>query len=128
MKNLANCTPMEFMAQTNRIRLAAAEWLKLTGILALRRRRPGDDTEEALRRQIEQNAWDILGAMLEAQPRKTAELLCLVCFIEPDDMDAHPMRELLGGLAEVLSCREVMDFFTSLARLARTPGSGAAGR
>lgn len=129
MKNLANCTPLEFLRQTNRIRKAAANWLTLTKVMALRKRAPaaGDDPE-AVRRQIEQNARDILGAVLEEYPRETAELLCLMCFIEPEEMDDHPMRELLGGLSEMLSCREVVDFFISLARLARTPTSGGASR
>ena len=36
MKNLANCTPREFLRQTNRIRKAAARWLERTDALAIR--------------------------------------------------------------------------------------------
>jgi len=120
MKTLANCNPLEFLKQTNKIRKSVAKWLTLTGVMELRRRlpNPGDgDAGEAMRRQIEKNAYDMLGAILEDHPRETAELLCLMCFIEPEDMASHSMSELIGGFTEMMNCREIADFFVSLARL-----------
>ena len=59
---------------------------------------------------------------------ETAELLGLMCFIEPDELDAHPMTELLSGAAALLDSREVLDFFISLARLGLIGTSTAASR
>lgn len=127
MKTLANCGPEEFLRQTNRIRKRAAKWLADTGVMALRRRLPEDLSDAAaVARQVRENAAAVLDAALEAHPRETAELLGLMCFIEPEALDRHSMAELLGGLSELLACREVVDFFISLARLARTNTSGAA--
>ena len=120
MKTLANCAPREFLYQTNRIRKRAERWLSATRVMEIRTRLPEDlDDPEAVARQVRENAAAVLDAALEAHPEETAELLGLLCFIEPEDLDRHPMAELLGGLAELLQCREVVDFFISLARLAR---------
>ena len=40
MKNLANCTPVEFLRQTNKIRHSVEGWLKETGILEVRKNKP----------------------------------------------------------------------------------------
>ena len=128
MKNLANCTPREFLRQTNRIRRAAERWLDLTRLNELRRPLP-DETDfddpralkAAVERQIRENARAMLDAMLEDHPEETAELLGLMCFIEPEDLEKHRMSELLESLGELLASREVAGFFMSLARWAR-PG------
>lgn len=127
MKNLANCTPREFLRQTNRIRRAAARWLKLTDILNIRGRVPAAEREDALWAQAMENINAMLEAMLEKYPDETAELLGLMCFIEPEELEQHTMRELLGAFSELIGCPEVAGFFTALARLGRTAGSGAAG-
>lgn len=133
MKNLANCTIREFIAQTNRIRHAAERWLNLTQVLEIRANLPKADpnaTEaekrRALEAQIKKNGRAMLDAVLEKHAEETAELLGLMCFIEPDDLDNHSMRELLGAFAEMIGCREVVDFFISLARLAQTDISDTA--
>ena len=38
MKNLANCTPTEFLKQTSKIKRSAEKWLKVTDIMAIRKR------------------------------------------------------------------------------------------
>ena len=118
MKNLANCTPREFLRQTNRIRKAAARWLEGTDALAIRRRGAGEG--ESGIEQAARNLRDILEAALEKCPDETAELLGLMCFIEPEELDQHSMAELLTSATELLNSPEVADFFTSLARWGRS--------
>ena len=44
MKNLANCTPREFLKQTSRIRKATENWLNITDLMSIRKDMP--DLEE----------------------------------------------------------------------------------
>lgn len=37
MKNLANCTPSEFLKQTNKIKKSVEKWLKATDIMEIRK-------------------------------------------------------------------------------------------
>lgn len=117
MKTLANCTPREFLVQTNKIRKAVAEWLSLTKVLEIRQRLPEGKGKQAIQEQIKKNASAMLDAILEEHPEETAELLGLMCFIDPEDLDNHSMTEFFGAFAELLNCQEILDFFTSLVRL-----------
>ncbi|MGN0683757.1 MAG: hypothetical protein ACI4JY_08785 [Oscillospiraceae bacterium] len=124
MKNLANCSPVEFLVQTNKIKNAVASWIELTKIKEIRKNLPQFDenaTEEekktATEKQIKQNLSDILNSILEEHPVETAELLGLMCFIEPSDLENHKMSELLGSFSELMNCDEVISFFISLAQL-----------
>ena len=135
MKTLANCTPREFLIQTNRIRIAVEKWLNDTKILEIRERRPElpelkkpknkeeleankELSDKALAEQIRKNAFDMLGAMLDDNLDETLTLLALVCFIEPEDIDKYTMSELLGGITDVLNDESVIGFFVSLVKLA----------
>ena len=40
MKNLANCTPREFLKQTYRIKKSVEKWLELTDLLNMRKNMP----------------------------------------------------------------------------------------
>lgn len=134
MKTLANCTPREFLKQTNRIRIAADEWLTATKILEIRQRMPELpeatklDSKEELKENIEarrkafadqmrDNTFAMLEAMLDTNADKTEELLCLVCFVEPKDADKHTMSEYLACLGELLTDAGVLSFFDSLVKL-----------
>ena len=124
MKTLANCTPREFLTQTNKIRKSAAKWLTLTKILEIRKTLPeakaGASAEEkkaALEEQVRLNLSSMLDAILEKYPDETAELLGLLCFIDPDDLDNHSMIEILANVTEILNSEEVLSFFMSLAQL-----------
>ena len=135
MKHLGNCSPKEFLRQTNRIRREAERWLDLTKLMRLRRPLPEglDELDEAARRaavaeRVRESVRGMLDAVLEEHPDETAELLGLMCFIEPEELEAHNMAELIGSLGEMLGSQEIMDFFTSLARWGRTNTCGAAGR
>ena len=132
MKTLANCSPLEFLVQTNKIRKAAENWLEITKVLEIRQRMPqvtpgmtAAEKTAALKDQIKSNVGDMVASVLDEHPKETAELLCLLCFIDPGDMEKHQMSELLGGLNELISNEEVLGFFASLARLAQTSGFGS---
>lgn len=133
MKTLANCSPREFLVQTNKIRKAVSNWLSLTKILEIRKAQPKyaeNATEEerraAITQQIQDNANAMLDAILDEHPEETAELLGLICFVEPDDLDNHSMTEFFGAVSEILDSREVLDFFISLAKLGSMNTSAAA--
>jgi len=124
MKTLANCSPREFLVQTNKIRKAVSNWLSLTKVLEIRKAQPKyaeNATEEerraAITQQIQDNANAMLDAILDEHPEETAELLGLICFVEPEDLDNHSMTEFFGAVSEILNSREVLDFFISLAKL-----------
>ena len=134
MKTLANCTPREFLKQTNRIRISAEKWLTATKILEIRKRMPElpeaekPESKEALRESIEarreafakqtrENLFAMLEAMLDTNADETLELLALACFVEPKDVDKHTMSEYLANLGELLTDAGVLSFFDSLVKL-----------
>ena len=124
MKNLANCTPTEFFRQTNLIRKSVSKWLTDTDIQGIRKRMPEipedaspEESREALERQANENLMAIFDAIMEEHPEETLELLALMCFVEPKDIDNHEMSEYLGAIAELVSNQNVLNFFTSLVGL-----------
>lgn len=124
MKTLANCTPREFLVQTNKIRKSVAKWLTLTRVLEIRKTQPkmdenasDEEKRAALEKQVRQNLTSMLDTILEEHPEETAELLGLVCFIEPEDLDNHSMIEILSNFTDILNSKEVMSFFISLTQL-----------
>jgi hypothetical protein len=127
MKTLANCTPREFLAQTSKIRKRAADWLGKTRILEIREKQPvyadgmtDEEKQEAMRRQVKANLNEMLDSMLDEYPNETADLLGLLCFIEPEDLENHKMTEILKAVTDVISDQDVLDFFISLMRLGQT--------
>lgn len=124
MKTLANCNPREFLVQTNKIRKSVVKWLDDTKILEIRANKPqfregatGEEKKTATIEQIKTNLSEMLDAMLDEHPEETAELLGLLCFIEPSDLDNHTMPELLNAFTEIINCPEIIGFFTSLMQL-----------
>lgn len=130
-KNLANCTNVEFLVQTNRIRKQVAEWLKLTDVLKIRKHtatlieitdkmspeeKAEAEAENAKRTeaQVKQNLSDMLDAALEKNAEKTVELLGLMCFLTPEETKEVKPFYLINNFFEMFSDREVMDFFSSL--------------
>ena len=121
MKTLANCSSREFLTQTNKIRKSVSEWLTLTGIMEIRKTLPempkdisDEDREKAIEKQVKSNLQKILDVVLDEHPEETAELLGLLCFIEPEDLDNHPMSDILASLSDVIGSPEVIGFFSSL--------------
>jgi len=134
MKNLSTCTPEEFLKQTVRIKRAAEKWLSLTDILNIRKNVPELETidwdadvdkkskvmAENKRRRTEQamaNLSKIIDAVAEEHPAETLEMLALVCFVEPKDVNKHLMGEYLQSITEMITDQAVIGFFTSLAKL-----------
>lgn len=133
MKTLANCNPKEFLVQTNKIRKSVANWLSLTKILEIRKNTPEipkeatpEEKRDAISKQVKKNAMAILDSILEEHPEETAELLGLLCFVEPDDLENHKMTEFMGAFVEIINCPEVIGFFTSLMQLEQMGTSGSA--
>lgn len=140
MKNIANCTPLEFLKQTNRIKKSVEKWLTLTDIMNIRKRipvfelAPQTATDEEKRMIFEKNRQKrmeqakanlsaILDAVLEDHPNETLEILALCCFIEPEEANEHSVEEYLNAFSELIGNKAVLNFFTSLASLARTSTS-----
>ena len=131
MKNLANCNVREFLTQTNKIRKSVANWLSLTQVLEIRKNMPvfTDDVSEeerkmAMTEQAKKNFSDMLDSILDKYPDETAEMLGLMCFIEPKDLNKHKMTELFSSFNEMINCEEVISFFISLVSLAKKAGFG----
>ncbi len=128
MKNLANCKPSEFLKQTNRIRKSVSKWLADTDVLNIRKRMPNipdDATDEerkkAIERQAKENLNALLDAILEEHPDETLELLALLCFVEPEDVDNYEMTEYLTSFNELINNKAVLSFFMSLTQLESQP-------
>lgn len=127
MKTLANCNPREFLRQTAKIRRQAEDWLRKTRILQIREKQPTitddmteEEKKEAMRRQVQANLSEMLDSMLDQYPDETAELLGLLCFIEPEDLDGVEFKQILRAVTEIINDKDVLDFFISLMRLGQT--------
>ena len=127
MKNLANCTPREFLAQTVKIKRAAEKWLTATDISAIRKRSPDitddmtvADKKEAWKKQAYENLGDMFDELAENHPEETIELMAMMCFVDPEHVDDHPMVDYLKEITEMISNDAVIGFFISLLRLARS--------
>lgn len=132
MKNLANCSPKEFLIQTNKIRKQAAHWMDITQVMEIRKVLPDTDGLEpeekakAISAQAKKNISDMLDAALEANVDETVELLGMLCFVAPEEANDHPVTEYLAAFSEIINCPEVVGFFTSLMQLGQMTGFGAA--
>ena len=142
MKNLANCKPSEFLRQTNRIKKSVENWLTVTDIMNIRKNMPKIDTTpdnatieekdkivkenmDRYRQQAKKNLSRMLDAILEDHPDETLELLALICFVEPKNVDDHPMDEYLQAITDMITNQAVIGFFTSLVRLGQMNTSTA---
>lgn len=136
-KNLANCTPDEFLDQTYLIMNAAENFMKVNDILGIRSRKveglqeiPTDNEEEADRVRKEnakkitaqrmKNVKDILTSMMHTHKSETLELLALSCFIAPEDVNNYTMPYFLRNVGEMISDPDVLAFFMSVAQLEQT--------
>ena len=124
MKNLANCKPSEFLVQTNKIRKSVENWLTVTDIMNIRQNQPKyedgmskAEREKAMQAQIKENLSAMLDSVLEKHPAETLELLALLCFVEPEDVDNHPMSEYITAFTDLINDKAVLDFFISLVKL-----------
>lgn len=131
MKNLSNCTSVEFLVQCNKIRKQVATWLADTKVLEIRKRtcpllpitdEMNDEKKAAIeaenekrrREQAKKNISAMLDAALEENAEKTFELLALMCFLEPEEAKDTKPFALLNCFAEMINDEDVMGFFSSL--------------
>lgn len=130
LKNLATCTPSEFLRQTNLIRKEVSKWLTATDILNIRKRVPAipegateEERKKALQEQTRKNFDAILDSVLEEHPDETLRVLALASFVDPKDVDKHSVIEYIASFNELLQNEEVISFFTSLADWGQIFGS-----
>lgn len=125
MKNLANCTPKEFLSQTVKIRKYVADWLTISKIAEIRKQKPVvedgasvADNQKAVLEQAQSNLLEIFDLIFEENADKTLGLLALLNFVEPEKVNDYPMSEYLKSVSELLSNDAVIGFFMSLPKLA----------
>lgn len=137
MKNLTNCTPIEFLKQTNRIRHSVEKWLKVTDIRNIKnslptfveinddmseeeRKEKADINKELVQEQNKKKLSLILDKCLDEHAEETLEMMALMCFVEPEHINEHSAMEYLKEVTEMISNKDVLDFFSSLIRLGQT--------
>ena len=136
MKNLANCKPSEFLAQTVRIKNSVKGWLDATKVIEILntkvdyKKLSDNPTAEEKKAVLEENLQKrrdqglknfskILDVAFEQNPEKTLEVLALCCFVEPERVDDNPMKFYMKSVQELIEDEDVLSFFSSLARLAQ---------
>lgn len=124
MKNLSNCKPSEFLAQTIKIKNLVRDWLDATKIMDIRKNfsqvdknLPTEERTNAIVNQALSNWSDMLDRMFVDNAEKTLALIALVNFVEPERVDDYEMGDYLQSISELLSDSRVLSFFTSLVRL-----------
>lgn len=128
-KNLANCTPKEFAIQTRLIKHAVEKWLTETDIMKIRERKPvipEGATDEEIAKLMKEQAGKNLSAMfdvvMDEHPDETVELLGLLCFVPPAEVDNHPMTYYMDSISELIAEQSVWNFFISLLSAGRRLG------
>ena len=134
MKNLANCTGREFLAQSVKIKKAVKGWLDITKVLEIRKKKPADlpevteemteeekkkvinERREKVLAQAYQNVEEMFDAVAEEHPDETLEVLALCCFIKPEEVDNYPMTYYLTSIREMAENEDVKAFFSWLMR------------
>jgi hypothetical protein len=124
MKNLSNCKPSEFLAQTIKIKNLVRDWLDATKIMDIRKNfsqvdknLPAEERTNAIVNQALRNWSDMLDRMFVDNAEKTLSLIALANFVEPARVDDYEMGDYLQSISELLSDSRVLSFFTSLVRL-----------
>lgn len=131
MKNLANCKPSEFLRQTVKIRKSVAKWLTVNEIVEIRKRKPEgldkltdkEERQKVITEQAKKNILEMFDNAFERHPEDTLELLALLCFVDPAEVDDHPVSDYLDSIREMLDNESVVSFFTSLQKLGQTSTS-----
>lgn len=124
MKNLSNCKPSEFLAQTIKIKNLVRDWLDATKIMDIRKNfsqvdknLSADERTNAIVNQALSNWSDMLDRMFIDNAEKTLALIALVNFVEPNRVDDYETGDYLQSIGELLGDSRVISFFTSLVRL-----------
>lgn len=121
MKTLANCTPTEFLKQSLVLRKPLEKWFDEVGAAEIRKRKPegfdemtDEEKTAAITEQGKANLGDILLSAMEKDMDGTLEVMALLCFTDPKDVDTHTMTEYLEAIAELITNPGVRGFFTLL--------------
>lgn len=121
MKTMANCSPIEFLSQGYKIIDKVSKLLKETRVLDIRKKTPSfspEDTEEEKKAKIDaqskKNIMEMLQVLMEENPKETAEVLALLCFIAPEELENHKGIEFIQPAIEILTSSEVLGFFQSV--------------
>lgn len=119
MKNIANCTTIEFLKQANKIRHEVEKFFDVTGIMEIRKTAPtyeSDDTpeikEEKLKKQAKENLSKILDECLENHTEETVKIIGLACFKTQEEAEQMSVNELFDVVFELIGNERVIDFFT----------------
>lgn len=115
MRNLANCTPDEFMAQVVKVRGPFVEWVKRVGTEEFRKvyaDKLADENVVNRAKALSMYLGEIIMASMEKEPELTKELLCLTTFTEIEDFNSHRMLEYISAVFEMYRSRDMRDFFT----------------
>lgn len=137
MKNLANCKPSEFLKQTNRIKKSLERWMTDIDLKKIRsqlpevtdipkdadditRKRIMEENKQKMKDQAYKNLSKIIDSALGEYPDETLEVLALLCFVEPENVDDHPMSEYITALTELITDEAVINFFISFSRLGQS--------
>ena len=136
-KNLANCTPDEFLDQSFLIMDAAEKFMKVNDILGIRGgkveglqelHKANEEESDHIRKenakkitaQRMKNVKELLTSMMHTHKSETLELLALSCFIDPAEVNNYTMAYLLRNVGEIISDQDMLAFFTSAAQLEQT--------
>lgn len=127
VKTLVNCTPVEFLRQTNKIKYAVEDYLKFTRAKEILRRRPAftgketaEEKAEITEKQWKDNINTLSDVILDTYAEQTAELIGLMCFMDKEQVSNTQMITLLFSLLELIQNRQVAAFFQSLLSLGQT--------
>lgn len=136
MKNLANCTPKEFLRQTFRIKKIVEKWVNDIDLMNIRnnvptliptknlegeaKKKAQEENKKLMSKQLMNNFMGLLDKALDQYADETVEILALCCFVEPEDAENHTMSEYLSALSELMADEGVISFFTSLAQWDQT--------
>lgn len=135
-KTLLTCSPREFLVQTNRMKKAVERWATLTDIKSLINRKAegiealtGDADKDAdikarnsdkATKQGLLNLSAIMDAALEEHTDETLEIIALMFFMTPAELDEIQSRDMMRELNVMLNDEVITDFFTSLSSAVRT--------
>ena len=139
MKNLANCTMREFVAQTAKMSDSLENWLKVTDIANIRQSVPDlpdlpekdapdykkavKERRDILRKAATANAFKVVRSALGEHPDETLEVIAYACFIPLEEIDNYKTVDILRNITEIISDEDVIDFFVSLQQLDQKIGS-----
>lgn len=125
-KTIANCPMDEFLPQAYKL---VAEFKKVFGdkkIQAIRQKMPkfdGTETPEERQAKIQEqggeNLKEILSELMTKEPKKTAKLIALMCFIDEKDIKEYNGIDFMLPVFDILANPQIINFLVRLMDLTR---------